>query len=191
MSTISWKKYREHTINRIADICWDPYWHAVINDTLHPDLLHLCNYHWPKGEWSPNSKGLNPNRRVYKLQSGSGFWQDYYANIMEHKDIQQAIYKLQGLTYTNNRKVMDHLYEDTTGYAVGNHVDSEVIDIAWQLYIAGDTGTNLNNELGECIKNIPFQSNTSWIIRNDAYSWHSCEEVKCDLRKSIMVRYLH
>ena len=188
--TINWQKYQDFTINQIknAQVCWDPFWHVVVEDTLHPDLLHLCNTHWPTDNWLSNTPGFNVNRRIYNLQSE--FWREYSKNIMSHTNIQQAVYSLEDLSYSRNRAIMGSLYEDTTGYAVGNHVDASQINIAWQLYLSGDTGTNLNDENGTCLKQIPFSNNTSWIIRNDAYSWHSCDVVDCNLRQSVMVRYL-
>ena len=79
---------------------------------------------------------------------------------------------------------------DGEGYAVGNHVDSVAIDVAWQLYIYGTTGTNLNTPEGDFAKSIDFGINRSWIIRNDAYSWHSCDTVPSKKRLSIMTRYM-
>tara|TARA_R100000008_G_C3576145_1_gene165411 strand:- start:489 stop:1052 length:564 start_codon:yes stop_codon:yes gene_type:complete len=185
-----WQKYRNFTVNKLkkAKVCWEPYWHVVVEDILHHDLLHLCNMHWPTDNWLSNTAGLNINRRIYNLQSQ--FWQEYSKNIMSHTDIQQAVYSLEDLNYTRNRVTMGSLYEDTSGYAVGNHVDASQINIAWQLYISGDTGTNLNDENGTCLKRIPFINNTSWIIRNDSGSWHSCDEITCNLRRTIMVRYM-
>ena len=189
--TINWQKYQDFTINQIknAQVCWDPFWHVVVEDTLHPDLLHLCNTHWPTDNWLSNTPGFNVNRRIYNLQSE--FWREYSKNIMSHTNIQQAVYSLEDLSYSRNRAIMDSLYEDTAGYAVGNHVDASQINIAWQLYLSGDTGTNLNDENGTCLKQIPFSNNTSWIIRNDAYSWHSCDVVDVVSRRSIMLRYIN
>ena len=109
---------------------------------------------------------------------------------MAHTDIQHAVYNLQGLEYTHDRKVMAGLYEDTVGYAVGNHVDAHVIDIAWQLYVTGATGTNLNDSTGNLIKTVPFKPNSGWIMRNDSGSFHSCDTVQVKSRRSIMLRYL-
>ena len=130
--TINWQKYQDFTINQIknAQVCWDPFWHVVVEDTLHPDLLHLCNTHWPTDNWLSNTPGFNVNRRIYNLQSE--FWREYSKNIMSHTDIQQAVYSLEDLSYSRNRAIMGSLYEDTTGYAVGNHVDARQINIAWQ-----------------------------------------------------------
>ena len=37
---------------------------------------------------------------------------------------------------------------------------------------------------------LPFRNNLSWIMKVDAYSWHSCEEILCTLRQSIMTRFM-
>ena len=189
--TINWQEYQNFTINQIknAQVCWEPYWHVVIDDTLHPELYEQCMGNWPEENWLKNTPKLSQHRVVYQLHSSTEFWQDYYRYIMDHEDIQQAVYTLLDVPY-RKRKTMDHLYMDEHGYAVGNHVDSVAIAVAWQLYIYGGTGTNLNTPQGEFKKSIDFRINRSWIIRNDAYSWHSCDTVASKKRLSIMTRYL-
>jgi hypothetical protein len=191
LSTVSWEKYQKYTVNQIknAEVCWEPYWHVVVENTLHPELYEQCMANWPEENWLKNTPKLSQCRTVYKLQSGTEFWQDYYRYIMDHTDIQQAVYALLDVPY-RKRETMDHLYMDGEGYAVGNHVDSVAIDVAWQLYIYGTTGTNLNTPEGKFKKSIDFGINRSWIIRNDAYSWHSCDTVASKKRLSIMTRYL-
>jgi len=186
LSTSKWNLFREYTVDRIrnATVTWDPYWHVVVEDVLHPELFTYVRIVWPEQGWSPNNRGLNPNRKIHSC------WSKYVENIMAHTDIQRAVYNLQGLEYTHDRKVMSGLYEDTVGYAVGNHVDGHVIDIAWQLYVTGATGTNLNDSAGNLIKTVPFKPNSGWIMRNDSGSFHSCDTVQVKSRRSIMLRYL-
>lgn len=191
MSTVSWEKYQKYTVNQIknAEVCWEPYWHVVVENTLHPELYEQCIANWPEENWLKNTPKLSQCRTVYKLQSGTEFWQDYYRYIMDHTDIQQAVYALLDVPY-RKRETMDHLYMDGEGYAVGNHVDSVAIDVAWQLYIYGTTGTNLNDSAGNLIKTVPFKPNSGWIMRNDSGSFHSCDTVQVKSRRSIMLRYL-
>jgi len=186
LSTEKWKLYRNFTVDKIKNstVDWDPYWHVYIRDILHPELFKQAKDAWPTGGWSPNNINLNPNRKLRRA------WKDYVINIMEHTDIQKSIYTLSGLEYTGDRKVMDGLYEDTVGYAVGNHTDSHTIDIAWQTYLTGATGTNINDEQGNLIKVLPFAENSCWIMRNDSFSFHSCDPVEVLSRRSIMTRYL-
>jgi hypothetical protein len=186
LSTEKWNEFREYTVSRIRNsaVNWDPYWHVVIEDTLHPELFEYIQMDWPNDNWSPNHPNLNPNRNTRHA------WPCYAENLMSHTEIQQAVYSLDGLEYIGDRSVMSGLYEDTVGYAVGNHVDSYRIDIAWQLYISGDTGTNLNDSAGNLIKTVPFKPNSGWIMRNDSGSFHSCDTVQVESRKSIMLRYL-
>ena len=186
LSTSKWNLFREYTVDRIrnATVTWEPYWHVVVEDVLHPELFTYVCIVWPEQGWSPNNRGLNPNRKVHSC------WSKYVENIMAHTDIQRAVYNLQDLEYTHDRKVMSGLYEDTVSYAVGNHVDGHVIDIAWQLYVTGATGTNLNDSAGNLIKTVPFKPNSGWIMRNDSGSFHSCDTVQVESRRSIMLRYL-
>ena len=51
-------------------------------------------------------------------------------------------------------------------------------------------GTSLNNEAGEEQKRIPFVPNSGWIMNVDCYSWHSADTIECDMRRSVMVRFM-
>tara|TARA_R110001592_G_scaffold43527_1_gene140946 strand:- start:556 stop:1128 length:573 start_codon:yes stop_codon:yes gene_type:complete len=186
LSTSKWNIFRNYTADRIANaiVQWEPYWHVYVENVLHPELFTYVRIVWPESGWNPNTKGLNPNRKTRAV------WDKYKFNMMEHTDMQRAVYGLDGLDYTHDRKIMASLYEDTTGYAVGNHVDGHVIDIAWQLYVTGKTGTNLNDSEGNLIKVLPFKNNSCWIMRNDSGSFHSCDTVEVESRRSIMLRYL-
>jgi len=185
LSTSKWKEFRDFTVERLKNVTvnWKPYWHVYIQDTLHPELFECTKTFWPKEDWVPNNTGLNPNRKVNRA------WKDYVKNMMVHTDIQQAVYNLEGLEYSGDKKCMDGLYEDTIGYAVGNHVDGHVIQMAWQIYVTGETGTNINDKNGNLIKELPFKENCSWIMRNDDSNFHSCDTVKVLSRRSIMARF--
>ena len=49
LSTNKWSEYRNYTINRLLEssVNYDPYWHVIVNETLHPELFHLCKINWP------------------------------------------------------------------------------------------------------------------------------------------------
>lgn len=200
LSTYNWKKFREYTVDRICSstVDWEPYWHVRIDNTLHPELFKLVEEHWPDFEiiaYNKNPDGYNQNRKYTPLETRDDlpFWQDYYRNIIDHEDIIDAVYGLEGLenncTYTNSS-----LWEDYRGYGVTNHYDGYMISVAWQSYVYCDGGerwgTSINDEAGNEIKRFPFIPNLSWLMRVDATSWHSCDEIECDLRKSIMARFM-
>ena len=201
MSTISWEKYRKYTVAKLqqATVEWEPYWHVVIKDTLDPELYELCMQNWPNmaTEMSRTTpEGFNQNRAIYIPESGGiDFWQEYYHNIMEHTDVQQAVYALEGLEYAGDRWTTSSLWEDYAGYGVKNHYDGHTIDVAWQIYLYCDGGeqwgTSLTDEHDNEIKRFPFIPNFSWLMRVDAYSWHRCDPIPCNLRQSIMTRYMY
>ena len=203
LSTKIWKKYRDFTINKLknATVDWNPYWHVVVEETLHPELLHLCNTEWPNFKTitagtRAQPQGFNQNRSIFIPESGEiPFWNEYYNNIMCHANIQKTIYAFDELNYENDRWVTSSLWEDYRGYSVNNHYDGHTIDLAWQTYLFCDGGeywgTCLNDEDGNMLKKIPNIPNLSWVMRVDSYSWHSCEPIECDLRKNIMARYMY
>jgi len=242
LSTKIWKKYRDFTINKLknATVDWNPYWHVVVEETLHPELLHLCNTEWPNFKTitagtRTQPQGFNQNRSIFIPESGNIlFWNEYYNNIMCHANIQKTIYTFDELNYENKRWVTSSLWEDYRGYSVSNHYDGHTIDLAWQTYLFCDGGehwvtsslwedyrgysvsnhydghtidlawqtylfcdggehwgTCLNDKDGNMLKKIPNIPNLSWVMRVDSYSWHGCEPIECDLRQSIMVRYMY
>ena len=201
MSTISWEKYRKYTVAKIqqATVDWEPYWHCCIEDTLDPELLQLCNTNWPDmaTEMSrKNPAGFNQNRAIYIPESGNiPFWREYYSEFMEHTDIQQAVYALEGLEYAGDRWTTSSLWEDYAGYGVKNHYDGHTINVAWQIYLYCDGGeqwgTSLTDEHDNEIKRFPFIPNFSWLMRVDAFAWHRCDPIPCNLRQSIMTRYMY
>ena len=200
LSTYNWKRFREYTIDRIRNstVDWEPYWHIVIEDTLHPELFALVEQHWPEFnsiDYYKNPKGFNQNRKYTPLETRKDlpFWQDYYKNIIDHPDIIHAVYSLESLE-NNCTGTTSSLWEDYRGYGVKNHYDGYTISVAWQSYVYCDGGerwgTSINDEHGNEIKRFPFRPNLSWLMRVDATSWHSCDEIECDLRRSIMVRFM-
>jgi len=200
MSTINWNDYRQYTIDKInnAVVDYEPYWHVKLDDTLHPELFNLCKQEWPDYSCVPyttNHKGFNQNRKFTSPNTKYlPFYSDFYKNIIDHPDIKNAVYSLEGLDINNFSHTLSSLWEDYKGYGVHNHVDAYKIDVAWQLYVYCDGGekwgTSLNDEYGNELKKFPFIPNLSWIVRNDAFSWHSCDEIECDLRQSIMARFM-
>ena len=201
MSTISWEKYRKYTVTKLqqATVDWEPYWHCCIKDTLDPELLQLCYTNWPDmaTEMSrKNPEGFNQNRAIHIPESGNiPFWQEYYSEFMEHTDIQRAVYALEGLEYESDRWTTGSLWEDYAGYGVKNHYDGHTIDVAWQIYLYCDGGeqwgTSLTDEHDNEIKRFPFIPNFSWLMRVDAFAWHRCDPIPCNLRQSIMTRYMY
>jgi len=203
LSIETWKKYRNFTINKLknATVDWNPYWHVVIEETLHPELLHLCSTEWPDlktvtvGTRS-QPQGFNQNRSIFIPEAGDiPFWNEYYNNIMCHVNVQKTIYAFNELKYENERWVTSSLWEDYRGYSVNNHYDGHTIDVAWQIYLSCDggkhLGTCLNDKDGNILKEIPNIPNLSWIMRVDSYSWHSCKPIKCNNRRSIMTRFMY
>ena len=200
MSNIYWEKYRNYTVEKImtSSVEWEPYWHVVIENTLHEDLYEQVRLNWPNMadyQTKTNPKGFNQNRRIFIPESGQiDFWQEYYLNIMTHPDIQEAVYNLEELPDRGTDWVTSSLWEDYRGYGVKNHYDGYTIHTAWQTYIycnGGERwGTSLNDEKGTEMVRLPFRNNLSWIMKVDAYSWHSCEEILCTLRQSIMTRFM-
>ena len=200
LSTSKWKEYRQYTVDKIKNstVVWDPYWHVVINEILHPELFNYVKIEWPDFSsinTSKNPKGYNQNRNIYNPASKDGikFWYDYYKNIIDHEDIINAVYSLEALkndcSYTTSS-----LWEDYKNYSVSNHYDAHTISVAWQKYIYCDGGeqwgTSLNDEDGNCLKRFPFTENSSWLMRVDATSWHSCDPVDCNVRRSVMARFM-
>mgnify|MGYP001166778283 FL=1 len=200
LSTLKWKEFRDYTVDTIrsATVDWDPYWHVLIKNTFHPDLFTLIKTEWPDFEtcnYRKNVTGFNQNRKIYNPEQPDGlpFWYEYYKNIINHKDIQDAVYSLDDLV-NNCCGTTSSIWEDYRGYSVSNHYDAHTIQVAWQAYIhcsGGEGwGTSLNDVDGNCIKKFSFTPNTSWLMRVDANSWHSCDEVDCDVRQSVMVRFM-
>ena len=200
LSTSKWKEFRDYTVDRIrmSTVDWDPYWHVLIPDTLHPDLFQLVKEEWPdfsKITYYKNPEGFNQNRKIYDPHTSNDltFWSDYFANIIDHKEIIDAVYNLDGLIHNCDFTTCS-IWEDYKGYSVSNHYDAYTISVAWQSYIYCDGGkkwgTSLNDETGNCIKRFPFVENTSWLMRVDANSWHSCDEVDCNVRQSVMARFM-
>lgn len=201
MSTISWEKYRKYTVAKIqqATVEWEPYWHVAIESTLHPELYDLCMQNWPdmiKVNSQKNPQNMNQNRYIYIPETGDiDFWKKYYENIMTHTDIQKAVYGLEGLNYTGDRCTTSSLWEDYFGYGVHNHYDSYKINTAWHTYMFCDGGeqwgTSITDENDNEIKRFPFRPNFSWIMRVDEFAWHRCDPIPCNLRQSIMTRYMY
>ena len=200
LSTSKWKEYRQYTVDKIKNstVTWEPYWHVLIEDTLHPELFDYVNIEWPdfeKVDYHRNVPGHNQNRKILNPNQPNGdkFWFEYYNNIIDHKDIIEAVYSLEDLT-NNCSWTSSSIWEDYKGYSVSNHYDAHTISVAWQKYIYCDGGekwgTSLNDEHGNCIKKFPFKENTSWLMRVDANSWHSCDPVDCNVRRSVMARFM-
>ena len=200
MSTSKWAEYRAFTCDKIRNsiVCWDPYWHVLIENTLHPELYELVVKKWPDFEkinYSNNYHMFNQNRKIYNPDNPDGieFWKKYYDNLINHKDIVEYVYSLEDLV-DNCDYTTSSLWEDYRGYSVSNHYDGYTISVAWQLYVycsGGKAwGTSLNDENGKLQKKFPFEPNTSWLMRVDANSWHSCDEVDCDVRRSVMARFM-
>lgn len=200
MSTSKWNEFRDYTIDRIetATVDWEPYWHVVIENTLHPELFEAVEIDWPDYDsvaYNRNVPDHNQNRKIYNPNTSEGivFWKEYYDNIIDHKDIIEAVYNLEDLT-NDCTWTSSNIWEDYKGYSVSNHYDAYTISVAWQAYVycsGGERwGTSLNDADGNCIKKFPFTPNTSWLMRVDANSWHSCDPVDCDVRRSIMARFM-
>jgi hypothetical protein len=201
LSTLKWLEFREYTIDRLDDtgVEYEPYWHVFIEDVLHPELFTMVQTEWPDKDKVPYNQCVpsqsqqrliyNPDRNdEYQLT----FWQDYYDNMIAHEDIVSSTYRLEGMQEGCDY-ITASLWEDYKGYAVGNHVDTYTIDVAWQTYIycsGGEAwGTSMNDADGNLLKRFPFKANSAWLMRVDADAWHSCDPVDCDLRQSIMIRY--
>lgn len=200
LSTSKWKEFTDYTVNKIETcrVDWDPYWHVVIEDTLHPELFALVENEWPDYdvvEHRTNVEGFNQNRRYTMAEREDlPFWYGYYNNIINHPAIVDAVYKLEDIERPDSHYCTSSLWEDYRGYGVNNHYDAHTINVAMQTYVYCDGGerwgTSLNDEDGNELKRFPFKPNLSWIMRVDASSWHSCDPIECDLRRSIMARYM-
>ncbi len=201
LSTLKWLEYREYTIDRIqnATVQWEPYWHVHLQDVYHPELFEYINMEWPDFDSvlgvHDNGGELNPNRRyVIPNRDDLPFWKQFNDNIIEHADVVDAVYELEQLNRAHCTWVTASIWEDYRGYGIGNHYDAHTIDVAWQTYIYCDGGehwgTSLNNEAGEEQKRIPFVPNSGWIMNVDCYSWHSADTIECDMRRSVMVRFM-
>ena len=96
--------------------------------------------------------------------------------------------------YTVADYVTASVWEDYAGYSVSNHVDAYTIDPAWQTYIycsGGEGwGTSLNDSNGNQLKRFRSKPNSGWLMRVDSESWHSCDTVDCDVRRSVMARFM-
>ena len=102
---MKWQEYRNFTINQIrnAQVCWEPYWHAILKDTYHPELLQLCYDNWPEMSvetMRKNPANFNQNRLMYIPEQGDRvFWNEFFDTSM----IQ--IYKVKNL-YQNESVVV-------------------------------------------------------------------------------------
>jgi len=202
LSTEKWNEFREYTVERFdsTGVDYDPYWHVFIEDILHPELFEIVQIEWPDFEtcaWNKNVPGQNQHRKIFQPNRDDEFqiqfWQEYYDNIIAHEEIVNAAYRLEGL-HTPPDYITASVWEDYRGYSVSNHVDAYTIDVAWQTYIycsGGEGwGTSLNDSNGNQLKRFPFKPNSAWLMRVDAESWHSCDPVDCDVRRSIMARFM-
>ena len=202
LSTEKWTEFREYTVERFdsTGVDYDPYWHVFIEDILHPELFEIVQIEWPDFKtcaWNKNVSGQNQQRKIFQPDRDDEFqiqfWQEYYDNIIAHEEIINAAYRLEGL-HTSPDYVTASIWEDYKGYSVSNHIDAYTIDVAWQTYIycsGGEGwGTSLNDVDGNQLKRFPFKPNSAWLMRVDADSWHSCDTVDCDVRRSIMARFM-
>lgn len=202
LSTLKWNEYRSYTVERILDtgVEYDPYWHVFIDNILHPELFNLVLVNWP--DWSKlpihkNVGGQSQKRNIFQPNRDDDyqipFWQQYYDNIIDHEDIRSAVYRMDGLEFGCDYTTAS-IWEDYEGYGVGNHIDAYTIDVAWQTYIycsGGEGwGTSLNDADGNQIKRFPFKENSGWLMRVDADAWHSCDTVDCEIRRSVMARFM-
>ena len=78
LSTYNWKKFREYTVDRIRNstVDWEPYWHVVMEDTLHPELFTLVEQQWPEFnriDYYKNPEGFNQNRKYTKIHKQRRF----------------------------------------------------------------------------------------------------------------------
>ncbi len=200
LSTNKWSEYRNYTINRLlkSSVNYDPYWHVIVNETLHPELFHLCKINWPKVEDNLHNKnvpGHNQHRDIWNPDREElPFWREYYNNIICHSNIIDTIYNFEGIDRKNYAYSTSSLWSDYKGYSVNNHYDAYTIDVAWQTYVycsGGEQwGTSMNDAEGNELKRFPFLPNTCWLMRVDSNSWHSCDEIDCTLRQSIMARLM-
>lgn len=203
LSTAKWTDFQEYTVNRIrtAKVDWDPYWHVLIQDTLHPELFEMISNEWPNMYddavvTHSNPVGYNQNRKIFHPDhvGVEGFWKEYFYTMISHDAIIDAVYSLEDLNRADCDWCSSSLWEDYAGYSVSNHYDAHTISVAWQLYVYCDGGekwgTSLNDEQGNQLKRFPFTPNLSWLMRVDANSWHSCDEVDSKVRRSVMGRFM-
>ena len=200
MSTRNWHFYTNYTTKNIRNstVLWEPYWHVLVEDFLHPDLLQLCNNQWPNmdiyaNQNQPNT--YNQHRKSYNPGvCDHKFWSEFYNNFVQSEDITNAIYSLEDLDKPKLAPNSCSLWEDTKGYSVSNHVDGTSIHVAWQCYLTNKLslepyGTSLTDVGGKIHKQIPYKQNLCWIMRNDAYSYHKCTTVHDPVvRLSLMFR---
>tara|TARA_B100002019_G_C21221340_1_gene574926 strand:+ start:722 stop:1354 length:633 start_codon:yes stop_codon:yes gene_type:complete len=202
LSTSKWREYRDYTIDRFdsTGVDYDPYWHVFIEDILHPELYETVLMEWPDFEtcaWAKNVPGQNQHRKIFNPDRDDEhriqFWQDYFDCMVNDEAIISAAYRLEGL-HSLPDYVTASVWEDYAGYSVSNHVDAYTIDLAWQTYIycsGGEGwGTSLNDSNGNQLKRFPFKPNSGWLMRVDSESWHSCDTVDCDVRRSVMARFM-
>ena len=62
----------------------------------------LVEQEWPDFDtvdYSKNVPGHNQNRKIYDPinPDGLAFWHEYYKNIIDHQNIRDAVYSLEGL----------------------------------------------------------------------------------------------
>lgn len=200
MSTYNWQIFTQYTAENIknSQVIWEPYWHVLVEDYLHPELLQLCNKNWLDMDVYANQdqpKSYNQHRRSYNPGvMDHKFWGLFYENFVQSTEIEDAIYSLEDLSKPNLAPMSCSLWEDTEGYSVSNHVDGTTIHVAWQCYLTDNSllepyGTSLTDIGGKIHKQIPYKQNLCWIMRNDAHSWHKCIKVEVPVvRLSLMFR---
>lgn len=182
MSTINWQKSRDYFQKnlKLSTIKFNPYWHLEFVKTLDTDLLHNISVNWPV-KWSPDTR--SPYRKVYMVSEHSTkFWREF-----KHEFVNKIIFD-RDMPKFNNIEI--DVWEDSKGYAIGNHVDTYPVQMTWQIYIEGSCGTAFTNNNGVVLKTIPFAPNRGYITKVDDNSWHKLDKIDCNIRKSIMCRFM-
>ena len=101
LSTEKWAEYRAYTANQIANatVDWEPYWHVLVEDTLHPELFVLVEQEWPDFEtisYDSNPQGYNQNRKIYNPAKPDGpvFWYEYCWRSRLHNVLRFVLYSI-------------------------------------------------------------------------------------------------
>lgn len=166
----------------------------IIPRFLSPSLLNAINTNWPNKDWRGNGQ-LNSNRKQFRINEKTGFWNNIQSYFIESKTISYMIYNLfkQVPSYT---KILTDLWEDHEGYAVGQHLDNPRIQITCQVYLSDNNdqlehGAKICSEQGEVIYNVPMQNNLCWVALNTEDMYHKVNPYPLKIpRRSLVFRYM-
>jgi hypothetical protein len=189
----------EYTAQRIMNRAFKPVNDLslfIVPDFLSPVLLKKIKENWPTENWRDNGR-LNSQRRQFRVnKSNNNFWDKIQLDFIESKTISYVIHNLFN-QLPRYREILTDLWEDSEGYAVGQHIDNPRINILCQIYLAESLeqvkhGAKICTKEGEVIYEVPMYTNLCWIALNTDNMYHKVDPYTLAIpRRSLMFRYMN